>query len=441
MKNRMLTLLVSLSVGALILGACGDDDDNGSSTGGGGGGTGGSADISGESVDVLGIWGSGEVTKFESMVAPWENENDATMNFTGTRDITPILTARAEGGNPPDVAIPAEIGLFKDFAERGRLTALSECEGLEDYINENYPESFVELGTVNGTLYGFLMKADTKGTVWYNPKTFDQRGIEPLDESATFQELLDLSDRFKTAGLAPWSIGVEAEGASGWPGSDWLQQIILNSDGGEELYDGLVEGTIPFTDPRVKAAWEQFGRIALTQGYVSEGGATGINATNFQDSTYPPFQDPPRAAMVYMGGFASTFITEQFPNLQPETDYDFFSFPGGKVTGGANIVYAFNSDPATCSFLMHLASADAQQIWVEAGGFTSVNEAVPSEAYSDPIAEKAANQLLDAPAFRFDLDDAIGGATQEAIFVGVTQYLANPGQLDSILQNIQATRS
>jgi alpha-glucoside transport system substrate-binding protein len=363
------------------------------------------------------------------------------MNFTGSRDITAILTARVEGGSPPDIALPAEIGLFQDFANADRLTPLSDCPGLEDYINDNYPEAFVELGKVDGTLYGFYMKADTKGTVWYNPNTFEEMDKEPLGDDASFQDLLDLSEEFKAAGLAPWSMGVEAEAASGWPGSDWLQQIILNMDGGEDLYDGLVDGSIPYTDPRVKQAWEQFGKIALTQGYVSQGGATGINATKFQDATYPPFQDPPGAAMMYLGAFASTFIAEQFPNLQPETDYDFFTFPGGKVTGGANIVYAFNSDPATCSSLMHLASAEAQEIWVESGGFTSVNEAVPMESYPDPIAEKSARQLLEAPAFRFDLDDAIGGATQDAIFAGVTQYLANPGQLDSILQNIQATRS
>ena len=445
MKRQLFALLVSLSVGAVLLGACGgdDDDSNGSGTGGGGGGAAGTtgADISGDSVDALGIWGSAELTKFEAMVKPWEDETGASMNFTGSRDITAILTARVEGGSPPDIALPAEIGLFQDFAKADRLTPLSDCPGLEDYINDNYPEAFVELGKVDGTLYGFYMKADTKGTVWYNPNTFEEMDKEPLGDDASFQDLLDLSEEFKAAGLAPWSMGVEAEAASGWPGSDWLQQIILNMDGGEDLYDGLVDGSIPYTDPRVKQAWEQFGKIALTQGYVSQGGATGINATKFQDATYPPFQDPPGAAMMYLGGFASTFIAEQFPNLQPETDYDFFTFPGGKVTGGANIVYAFNSDPATCSLLMHLASAEAQEIWVESGGFTSVNEAVPMEAYPDPIAEKSARQLLEAPAFRFDLDDAIGGATQDAIFAGVTQYLANPGQLDSILQNIQATRS
>ncbi len=116
-------------------------------------------------------------------------------------------------------------------------------------------------------------------------------------------------------------------------------------------------------------------------------------------------------------------------------------FPGGAVTGGANIVYTFNMTPTVCSFLKHMASAEAQVIWVKAGGFTSVNKKVPTTDYPDAVAKKAAEQLLNAPSFRFDLDDSIGGATQQAIFTGVTSYLQDPNSLDTILQNIQSTRS
>jgi alpha-glucoside transport system substrate-binding protein len=202
----------------------------------------------------------------------------------------------------------------------------------------------------------------------------------------------------------------------------------------------VIDGSIPLTDPQVKDAWEKFGQIALTEGYTVQEGAVGINATNFINSTYPPFESPPEAAMVYLGGFASGFITDQFPDAVAGTDFDFFPFPGGGVTGGANIVYAFNDDPTTCSFLNYLASAEAQQIWVERGGFTSVNSQVGLDAYPDAIARAQAEQLSGAEVFRFDLDDAIGGALQLAFFDGVTQYLANPDDLDSILANVEAAR-
>ena len=429
--------LVAIGCMSVALAACGDDDDNGDSTPAAGASPGDATQPAGGggSVTVIGIWGDEELLSFEAMVAGWEGDVD----FTGTRDITAILTARVDGGSPPDVAIPAEVGLFQQFAAEGKLTPLSECEGLEDVIRDNYPEAFVDLGTFDGVLYGFFMKADTKGTIFYNPSLFEANNLEPLGEDATWDDLIALSDALLAAGTPPWSIGQEAGGGSGFPGSDVIQQILLNEQG-EDYYDSIISGETPFTDDGMRDAWEKFGQLALTDGYTTQGSAAAINATNFQDATYPPFQDPPAAGMTPLGGFAVTFINEQFPDAVAGEQYDFFPWPGGKVTGGANIAYAFNSDPDTCSFLMHLASAEAQQIWVERGGFTAVNTGVSLDAYPDPIARRLAEQLTTAGVFRFDLDDAIGGAAQQAEFEGILQYLNDPASLDNILQNVEGSR-
>jgi alpha-glucoside transport system substrate-binding protein len=394
----------------------------------------------GETVQVLGIWGGGELSSFRDMVKPWEDDTGNRVEFTGTRDITADLTVRTEGNNPPDVAIPAEVGLFKEYATSGQLTPLSACDGLDQMIQDAYPPSFVDLGTVDGTLYGFFMKADTKATIWYNPTFFTENSYEALTAQSSWDDLVALSDQIKADGTPPWSMGLESGGASGWPASDWIQQVLLNQ-AGAEVYDGVVDGSVKYTDPAVKSAWEAFGDVALTDGYTSQGSVEGILATNFQDAAFPPFMSPPEAAMTYLGGFAQGFITDQFPDAVAGTDYDFMPFPGGAVTGGANIAYAFDASPATCSFLTYLASADAQKIWVDQGGFTSVNSNVDTSAYPDAVSQRLAEQLLTAETFRFDLDDAIGGAFQQAIFEGTTQYLQSPDQLDTILENIESSRS
>ena len=310
------------------------------------------------SADVLGIWGETELESFDAMYQPWQEDTGGTVEFTGTRDITAILTTRVEGGNPPHIAIPAEVGLFRQFVADGLVVPLSAL-GVESTINDNYPQAFIDLGTVQGVLYGFFMKADTKGTIWYNPRLFEENGWEPLTADSSFDDLLNLSKVILDAGVTPWSMGVEADAASGWPGTDWIQQIILN-ESGAEVYEGLIVGTIPFTDPRIRDAWAKFGQIALTEGFTAQGGGTGINATNFQDAVFPPFEAEPQAAMVYLGGFAAGFITSQFPDAVAGEDYDFFPFPGGGVTGGANIVYAFDDSETTASLMQYLASADAQ---------------------------------------------------------------------------------
>lgn len=386
-------------------------------------------------VEVLGIWDGAELDAFKEMVRPWTG----TVDFIGSRSITSLLTTRVEGGNAPDVAIPAEVGLFQQFAREGKLKPLSACPGLEEKVRASYPEAFVDLGTVDGKLYGFFMKADTKATIWYNPRFFAQHGLQPLTASSTFDDLIALSNKIKATGVPPWSIGQEAGDGSGFPGSDTVQQIVLNQESAS-YYDGVVAGTQKFGDPRMKDAWEKFGQIALAPGQTAQGNGAAMDAENFQQSSYAPFQTPPAAGMVHLGAFADGFIRGQFPAAKPGEDFNVMPWPGGGVTGAANIVYAFKTNPAICSFLDYIAGADAQSIWVKRGGFTSLNTQLRLDAYPDEVARGLAQQLLQAKTFRFDLDDAIGGAVQQAEFQGITRSLADPSQLDAILAGIDAAR-
>ena len=118
---------------------------------------------------------------------------------------------------------------------------------------------------------------------------------------------------------------MESGGASGWPGTDWIASILL-AESGPEVYDQWVNHEIPWTDPSVKSAFEKFGLIGLTEGYVP-GGADFILSTNFVPASYLPFESPPKARMYHLGSFTAGFISEQFPDLVAEEDYDFFPFP------------------------------------------------------------------------------------------------------------------
>ena len=423
-QARLCVIVTALCVFAA---SCGGNEDDAEPTP-----TTGAAE---DTVSVLGIWNNEELASFEAVVESW----DGAMQFTGTRDITNILATRVEADNPPDVAIPAEVGSLQRFAREGKLTPLSACPGLEEMVREHYPQAYIDLGTVDGTLYGFFMKADTKATIFYSPKFFEAHALAPLSGDATFADLQALAQRIRDTGTPPWSMGQEAEGSSGFPGSDTIQQIILN-EAGPEVYDGLIAGRTPFTDAEVKAAWEQFGAIALTPGSVAQAETTGINTTGFEVASLVPFEDPPGAGMTHIGGFASGFISDAFPAAVPGEDFDFFPWPGGGITGGANVAFAFNSDPATCSFLSHIAGADAQEVWVKRGAFTSLNTGVSLDMYPDAVSRRQAEQLTSAEVFRFDLDDAIGGTTQLALFQGVLDYLSDPASLDAILQRIEDTR-
>jgi len=392
-------------------------------------------------VEVLGVWGGEELASFQAMVAPWQQQTGGTMSFTGTRDLNAVLTTRIQAGNPPDIAILPNPGLMNELIANNQLIAL---DGILDIntIREDYPESWVNLGTVDGNLYTIFVKASDKGTVWYNPNVF-QNNNWTIPE--TWDEMIALSDQIVTQNgtpPAPWSIAIESGQATGWPATDWMAQIMLLKYGGE-VYDQFVMHEIPWTDQRVKDVWEMFGRVALTNGYVP-GGVQAILATNFQNGTYLLYQDPPRAAMNYLGDFAAGFISAQFPNLVPGEGYDFFPFPSidqqfsGGVTGGADLIVVFKDTPTVRSFVQYLSGADAQTIWVQRGGFTSVNNKVSLDAYPNPITRATAEQLLNATLFRYGAGDSMPSAVQTAWWSGVVSYLQNPNSLDSVLANIES---
>jgi alpha-glucoside transport system substrate-binding protein len=390
---------------------------------------------------VLGVWGGEELDSFNAMIAPWEQQTGGKVNFTGTRDLTAILTTRIEAGNPPDIAILPNPGLMAELAKEGELVPLSAFMDM-NMINQDYAKGWVDLGTVDGRLYAIFVKASDKGTVWYDPKTFTANDWFVPE---TWDDMISLSNQIveqEKVPAAPWSVAVESGQASGWPATDWMAEIMLLKYGGN-AYDALVNHTIAWTDPMVKDMWQMFGTIVNTPGYVP-GGATAVLATNFQNGTYLPFQDPPKAAMDYLGDFTAGFIATQFPDLVPGEDYSFFPFPSidsefaGGVTGGADLIVAFKDTPAVRSFIQYLAGADAQTIWVKRGGFTSVNNKVSLDAYPNVLTRAAAQQLTGATLFRFGAGDSMPSAVQTAWWAGVLSYLQDPSQLDSILANIDS---
>lgn len=426
MRRRKSAILAAVLACLLVLAAC--EAENGGTAGG----DGGEEEIG--TVSVIGVWGGTEIESFTEVVAGWEEETGGTMEFEGTRDLSAILRARVEGGNPPDIAILPNPALMEELAGQDALQPLDDVVDIEG----SYSDTWRELGSVDDTLYGMFVRASTKSTVWYRPQTFEDAGYEV---PTTWDELVALTDEIKAAGgPAPWSMGVESGGASGWPGTDWIQEIYL-TESGPDMYDQWVNHEIPWTDPSVKSAWEKFGEIALGEGNVS-GGAAAIVSTNFEDASYRPFEDPPRAHMYFLGAFVQGFLEAQFPDLEPVTDYDFFKFveinEPGTATGGGDIMVMLNDTPSARSLMEYLSDGANWESWAAAGGFTTPNEGLDVGTYPDDLSRKAAEQLTGSETFRFDADDLMPAEVQNAYFAGVLEYLQNPDNLDTILENIES---
>ena len=204
MSRRLLLLLglLLLLVPAAFAGCGGDDDDEDGAAGDTGAADGEGGGASG-SISVMAVWTGPEQEAFQAVLDGFTEQNpDVTVNYTSAGDQLPTqLSTAVEGGNPPDVAVLPQPGLMTDFAEQGALQPIDFAAG---DIEENFGESVVDLGTVDGTLYGFLYKAANKSLVWYNVQAFSDAGVEPAED---WEGFLENAGTLSASGVPAYSIG------------------------------------------------------------------------------------------------------------------------------------------------------------------------------------------------------------------------------------------
>ncbi|MBI2247963.1 MAG: carbohydrate ABC transporter substrate-binding protein [Armatimonadetes bacterium] len=388
-------------------------------------------------VAVLGVWGGGELDSFLAMVKPFEDATGVKVAFEGTRDLNAVLTTRVQGGNPPDVAMLPGPGQVAEFAQQGRIQPLDGALDLSA-MQEQYAQSWIDLATVDGKVYGVFIKAALKGLIWYNPKAFAAAGYQVPE---TWDALLQLTERIAAEGKTPWCIGLESGAASGWPATDWIEDIMLRT-AGAQTYDQWYRHEIAWNDPAVKRAWELFGSVAADSKFV-RGGVQGVLATNFGDSPSPMFTDPPGCYLHHQATFIQDFIQKAYPNLRPVEDFNFFAFPPidpnvpKAVEVGGDIAVMFKDTPQSRALMKHLTTPEAQAIWVKRGGALSPNRKVSLDDYPDPLSRRAAEILTSADIARFDASDLMPEAVNNTFWKGTLDYVQNPARLDAILANLE----
>jgi len=361
------------------------------------------------------------------------------VDFTGTRDLAAILTTRVAAGNPPDVSALPNPGQLEQFAKIGALVDLATFMDMSK-VKSDYAKTWLDLASYKGKLYGFFISADLKSLVWYSPKAFASAGYKV---PGTWDELLALSDKIVADGKAPWAIGLESGAASGWPGTDWIEDIMLRSTS-PEVYDEWVGHQIPWTDPKVKRAFQLFGRIARNEKYLY-GGTTGALTANFGDAPNALFTTPPNAYMHRQATFIKSFILKANPDLVAGVDFNFFPFPpidaeyGTPALGAADLFSMFNDTPEARALMKYLITPGAQEIWVAALGKLSANGRVNPNAYPDELTRKAAEILVGAKTFRFDGSDLMPAAVGAGTFwSGILDYVGGEN-LDTVLEAIETS--
>jgi alpha-glucoside transport system substrate-binding protein len=428
MRRGFAPFILLISILALIAAGCGGGDDESAATGTEGGGG-----VSG-SISIMGVWVGPEQEAFQAVIDGFTEQNpDVDVRYNPVGDELPtVLSTAVEGGNPPDIAAPAQPGFVQGLVDDGALQPISFAE---ETIRENLGDSGVTVGTFNDELYGLFFKAGNKSTVWYNVHSYEEAGVEPPE---TWDDFIANAETLKQAGIPAYSIG----GADGWTLTDLFENIYIRT-AGPEMYDQLAKHEIPWTDQSVKDALTEMAKVFADKDNI----AGNPQQVDFETSVSQVFSESPEAAQVIEGAFVPGVVEHK---LKAGTDFDVFEFPSindsaPAVVADGNMFVLFKDNPATQAFIEYLATPDAAAIWAEIGGFGSPNQNLDPSVYPDDLTQRTAGAIGEAEVLRWDLSDLVppefGATTGQGLWKLFQDFLANPDDVDGIAEEMEKAAS
>lgn len=398
-------------------------------------------DFGGEEVTFFGPWLRTEGEAVEEIVKYFNQATNSNVVYIGSDSFEQQVIIDIQGGNPPNLAAFPQPGLAANAASIGGLVPLSD--EVRQYVADNYAagESWVDLATYPNQdgeeeFYAIFYNVSLKSIVWYVPDEFEENGYEI---PTTWDELIALSDQIVADGGTPWCIGIGNQAATGWPATDWVEDIMLRTQPAD-VYDQWVTNELPFTDPAVVNAIETFGQIARNEEYVN-GGTASIVTTDFRDSPAGLFTTPPEC---YLHRQAS-FIASNFPEgVEVGVDADFFYFPpidtelGNPVLGAGTLIAITEDSPATQAFLEFLLTPLAHELWAAQGGFLSPHTGMNLDTYQTDTLRNQGQILLDADVFRFDGSDLMPGAIGAGAFWTAMVDYVNGASAEDVTSAVQS---
>jgi len=434
-SRRYLAPIALAGVFGLALTGCAEGGDSGSGESGDAGGT---VRISG------GITGS-EADALQKVFDDWSADSGVKVEYTGDKGFEGNIVTKVTGGDAPDIAIVPQPGLLKTLVETGDVAPAPQA--VSDNVDANWSPDWKKYGTFDDVFYAAPMLANIKGYVWYSPANFAEWGVEV---PKTWDEMITLTDTIREkTGSAPWCAGFESGTASGWPGTDWVEDLVLRQSGAD-VYDQWVAGDVEFTDPKIADAFTAVGDVLLNPDYVNAGygDVASINSTAFGDVATNVANGS--CALTHQASFLTANLLETTnaagdpTTVAPDGDVYAFVMPGyeegsATIEVGGEFVAGFNDNEGTQKVLDFMSTPEFADARVSEGGAISANlNADPSLASSQFLTE--AMELLQDPntTVRFDASDLMPATVGSGSFwKGMVDWVDGKDQA-TVLADIQA---
>lgn len=382
-------------------------------------------DLKGETITVTCPWTGAEEGFFKKVVANFEKATGATVKHSCSQSSEQQIVIDIKAGSPSNISVFPQPGLAANMAAIGGLVPLGDKA--RDWVKTNYAagSSWADLGTYKGkdgksNFYGLFFNVNVKSLVWYIPENFKEKGYKV---PKTMEELQDLTKKIAADGGKPWCIGLGSDAATGWPATDWVEDMMLRTQS-PQVYDDWTSNKMKFNDKRVVEAIEAYGWFARNDAYV-DGGAKAVATVSFKDSPKGMFGSPPKCYMHRQASFIPAFFPEG-----KAADADFFYFPayksknlGNPVLGGGTIMTITKDSKGARAFMEYLQHPQAHEIWMAEDGFLTPHKGTDLAKYKTKAQRKQGEILLNATTFRFDGSDLMPGAVGAGSFwKGMVDY-------------------
>ncbi|WP_030158034.1 ABC transporter substrate-binding protein [Glycomyces sp. NRRL B-16210] len=437
--RRISCLAAAASAIALAAAACGAPDDDDSSRG----------EVPEEAKDcanyeefgsfdgeTVTILGSIRDQEADEMMAAWQFFEDCTgvdIAYEGTGEFESDMKVRVDGGNAPDIALFPQPGLMSSFTD----DLVPASDAVTALATEGWTEDWLNYGTIDGTLYAAPNSSNAKSFIWYSPAYFADNGYEV---PTTWDDLIALSDTIVEAGGTPWCAGIESGGATGWPGTDWIEDIVLRES--TDVYDQWVDHTIPFNDPQIVAAFDKAGTVLLNEDYILNGTDT-VSSTAFQEAGWPIVEG--ECAFYRMASFYGA-MWPSGTNVAEDGDVFAFQFPENNegdntMLVGGEFVAAFSDAEAVEATRQYLASAAYHNARLQTGPWSTAHQGVDPSNATTPINVLATEILTDPTVtVRFDGSDLMPGEVGASSFwTGIVEWQSGDKSSEQVANEIEAS--
>lgn len=376
--------------------------------------------------------------KFQAEINAFAEAEGIDVQFSPTPDFNSLIATRVSGGNTPDIAIFPQPGIMADFAGSGDLVDLSDV--VESASLEAMVPGIVEAGQVDGSQYALPMSLNVKSIVFYPKAPFKEAGYTAPD---TLQGLLDLTEEIKTSGTAPWCFGIESGPGTGWPATDWVENLVLIQNG-PDVYQQWVDNEIPFDGPEVSGAVTTMADLLLADGNVN-GGRVSIASNNFNTAANAMFDAPPGCFMYRQGNFIARdggFPDDVLESLDDTVGV--FPMPGQTpddkpVLGGGDLASMFTDSEDARKIMNYMATAEFGAEWAQSSGFVSPRTDFDPANYPNDLTRQMAEVAYQS-AFVFDGSDQMPGEVGSGSFWReMTAYISGSQDEQATLEAIEAS--